>query len=61
MEQQTSIYFGAKTDNPKLNLAWDKNLSARNLLDVVIHILANEYVRAVKENPVLFSEKGGSK
>ena len=50
-----------KTDRPKQCFAWDKNPSVQKLLDVVVCILANEYVRAVKENPTLFSDKGGAK
>ena len=45
-----------KTDRPKQYFAWDKNPSVQKLLDVVVYILANEYVRAVKENPALFNE-----
>jgi len=61
MKQRTNTHFGVKTSNPGLSLAWDKNSSAQKLLDVVIHILANEYIWTVKENPTLFSEQGGSK
>lgn len=50
-----------KTTSPKQCFAWDKNPSVQKLLDVVVYILANEYVRAVKENPTLFSNKGGAK
>jgi len=58
MGQDTNIHFGVKTDWPKHGFAWDKDPSVQKLLDAVVHILANEYVRAVKENPALF---GGEK
>ena len=61
MKQQTSTHFGVKTAHPEHGFAWDKNPSVQKLLDVVVYILANEYVRAVKENPTLFSNKGGAK
>ena len=56
MKQQTSTHFGVNTSAPELSLAWDKNPSVQKLLDVVIHILANEYIWAVRENPTLFKE-----
>jgi hypothetical protein len=52
---------GANNTHPENSFAWDTNPSVHNLLDVVVHILANEYVRAVKENPTLFSDKGDAK
>ena len=61
MKQHASIHLGVKTYRPEHSFAWDKNPSVLKLLDVVVHILANEYVRAVKENPTLFSDKGDSK
>jgi len=56
MKTKTGTHFGVKTGNPELSLAWDKNLSVQKLLNTVIHILANEYIWAVKENPTLFKE-----
>ena len=61
MKTETGTHFGVKTDCPGLGFTWNKNLSVQKLLDIVIHILANEYIWAVKENPTLFSEQGGSK
>jgi len=61
MTGQISTYFEAKTNHLGLSFAWDKNPSVQKLLDVVVYILANEYVMAVKENPALFSDKGDSK
>jgi len=61
MGQQTNTHIGVKTDLPESSFSWDKNPSVQKLLDAVIYILANEYVRAVKENPALFSDKGDAK
>ena len=61
MNQEIGTTLNAKTEHPKTDLAWDGNPAVQKLLDVVVYILANEYVRAVKENPALFSDKGGSK
>ena len=51
----------AKCDLEELNFSWESNPATQKLLDVIVHILANEYVRAVKENPTLFSDKGDAK
>ena len=61
MGPTNSTHSSVKTDLPEQSFAWDKDPSVQKLLDVVVHILANEYVRAVKENPTLFSDKGDSK
>lgn len=61
MRLHTEAQIDAKTDRPKQCFAWDKEPSVQKLLDVVVHILANEYVRAIKENPALFSDKGDLK
>ncbi len=56
MKQIEIIPFETKTENPEQDFSWTGNQSVRKLLDVIAHILANEYVRAVKENPTLFKE-----
>lgn len=61
MTPNPTTQYGKKAALPEYCLTWDKNPSARKLLDVVIHILANEYIRTAKENPTLFSEQGGTK
>ncbi len=57
MKQQPVTYFGVKTGHPEHGFDWKQDPSVKKLLDVVVYILANEYVRAVKENPELFGEK----
>lgn len=61
MKTKTVTHFEAKTDCPELSFSWNRDSSVQKLLDVVIHILANEYIWAVKENPTLFSDNGGAK
>ena len=61
MKTKAITHLGVKTDHPELSFAWDKDSSVQKLLDVVVRILANEYIWAVKENPTLFSEQGGLK
>jgi len=52
----TKADFSVETERPEHSFDWAKNPSVQKLLDVVVYILANEYVRAVKENPALFKE-----
>ena len=61
MKTKAIAHLSVKTDHPELSFAWNKDSSVQKLLDVVIHILANEYIWAVKENPTLFSDNGGAK
>jgi hypothetical protein len=58
MKQITALPFKVNTENSWQDFSWTTNQSVQKLLDVVAHILANEYVRAVKENPTLY---GGTK
>lgn len=61
MKPTTKTDYSIKADHPEYDFNWARNSSVQKLLDVVVYILANEYVRAVKENPTLFSDKGGTK
>ncbi len=61
MKQIATLPFKVKTEYQEQNFSWESNPSVQKLLDVVVHILANEYVRTVKENPTLFSNNGGVK
>ena len=60
MRQITKTDYSTKTDNPEYDFNWLRNPSVQKLLDAIIHILANEYIRAVMENPTLFGEKNGT-
>ena len=42
-------------------LSWIDNPSVHKLLDVVVSIIAEEYIQIVKQNPDLFSDNGGNK
>lgn len=56
MRLTTKADFSVKTERPEHGFDWKQDPSVQKLLDVVVYILANEYVRAVKENPTLFKE-----
>ena len=56
MRPTTKADYSIKTDRPEHDFNWVRNPSVQKLLDVVVYILANEYVRAVKENPTLFGD-----
>ena len=40
---------------------WKDNLPVQKVLDVMVSILAEEYIRIAKENPGTFKTNGGSK
>ena len=44
-----------------VSLIWSDNCSVQKLLDVVADIIAEDYIEIAKENPDLFSTKGGAK
>jgi hypothetical protein len=39
-----------------ISLNWKENASSKKLLDVLVSILAEEYIQTDKENPELFSK-----
>ena len=43
------------------SLTWMDNPSVQKLLDVVVSIIAEEYIQIAKQNPDLFSDNGGKK
>ena len=43
------------------SLVWADNPSVRKLLDVVVSIIADEYIQIAKQNPDIFSNNGGKK
>jgi len=43
------------------SLSWSDNPSVQKLLDVVVSIIAEEYIQIAKQNPDLFSDNGGNK
>ncbi len=50
----------SKTTLP-ISLNWSDNPSVKKLLDVVVSIIAEEYIQIAKQNPDLFSDNGGKK
>jgi len=49
-----------KTPQP-ISLNWQDSPSVQKLLDVVISIIAEEYIQIAKQNPEIFSDNGGKK
>ena len=49
-----------KTTQP-ISLNWSDSASVQKLLDVVVSIIAEEYIQIAKQNPDLFSDNGGKK
>jgi len=50
-----------KTTIQPTSLSWIDNPSVQELLDVVISIMADEYIQIAKKNPDIFSSNGGKK
>ena len=44
-----------------ISLNWTDNRSVQELLDVVVSIMAEEYIQIAKQNPDIFSDNGGKK
>ena len=57
----TKVQKNTKPIIHSINLNWTDNLSVQELLDVVVSIIANEYVQIAKQNPDLFRNNGGKK
>ena len=59
MDKNTVININ-KTINPGIQsvcLNWKDNTDVQKLLDVVVEILAEEYIEAAKHNPEIFSQQ----
>lgn len=44
-----------------ISLNWTDNSSVQKLLDVVVSIIAEEYIQIAKQNPEIFRNNGGKK
>ena len=44
-----------------ISLNWSDSPSVQKLLDVVVSIIAEEYIKIAKQNPEIFSNNGGKK
>lgn len=55
----------AKKNSEKIvqptSLSWIDNASVQRLLDVVVSIMADEYIQIAKQNPEIFRNNGGNK
>ncbi len=49
-----------KTTQPT-SFAWVDNASVQRLLDVVVSIIAEEYIQIAKQNPEIFRNNGGKR
>ncbi len=49
-----------KTTQPT-SFTWVDNASVQRLLDVVVSIIAEEYIQIAKQNPEIFRNNGGKK
>jgi len=49
-----------KTTRP-ISFLWVDNASVQRLLDVVVSIVAEEYIRIARQNPEIFRNNGGKK
>lgn len=56
----TQVEKNTKTTQP-ISLNWSDSPSVQKLLDVVVSIIAEEYIQIAKQNPDLFSDNGGKK
>jgi hypothetical protein len=50
----------SKTTRP-ISLNWSDSPPAQKLLDVVVSIIAEEYIHIAKQNPDIFKNNGGKK
>ncbi len=49
-----------KTTQP-ISFVWVDNPSVQRLLDVVVSIMADEYIQIAKQNPEIFRNNGGKR
>ena len=49
-----------KTTQP-ISFVWVDNASIQKLLDVVVSIMADEYIQIAKQNPEIFRDNGGGR
>ncbi|MDD5132045.1 MAG: hypothetical protein PHH44_05220 [bacterium] len=48
-----------KPDISKSGLDWRENIAVQKLLDVVVSIIAEEYIQIAKKNPEVFTNNQG--
>ena len=58
--ETAQVKENSKTTQP-ISLSWMDNPSVQKLLDVLVSIIAEEYIQIAKQNPEIFSDNGGKK
>jgi len=58
--ETAQVKENSKTTQP-ISLNWLDSPSVQKLLDVVVSIIAEEYIQIAKQNPEIFSDNGGKK
>lgn len=53
--ENTSDYI---IDSCQISLNWKENPAAKEMLDVLVTIISNEYIQTAKQNPDIFLKKG---
>ena len=54
------IHRDCETKSRQKNFGWSENPDVQKMLDVVVSILAEEYIQIAKENPDVFSSGSGT-
>jgi len=57
----TKVHKNTKPIIHSISLNWTDNRSVQELLDVVVSIVADEYIQTAKQNPEVFSDNGGKR
>jgi len=57
----TQVKKDSKPIIHSIGLNWTDNCSVQELLDIVVSIIAEEYIQIAKQNPDIFSHNGGKK
>ena len=57
----TQVEKNIKRKTHPVSFNWMDNPSVQKLLDVVVSIIAEEYIQIAKHNPNVFSNNGGKK
>lgn len=54
----TKVEKDIKQNTQPVNLNWEENPSVQKLLNVVVSIIAEEYIQIAKQNQDVFSNEG---
>jgi len=57
----TQVQKDSKSIIQSISLNWTDNRSVQELLDVVVSIIAEEYIQIAKQNPEIFRNNGGKR